>query len=73
VKTYVLVKDKLYKQGATSNVLMKCVSREDDNDILDDIHKEICDNHASSQTIMSKACRAVLYLPTTLVDVEKLV
>jgi hypothetical protein len=54
-KSYVLVGDKLYRQGATSGVLMKCVPREEGKDILEKIHKGIYDNHASSRTLVSKA------------------
>jgi hypothetical protein len=54
-KSYVLVGDKLYKWGATSGVLMKCVPREEGKDILEKIHKGICGNHASSRTLVSEA------------------
>jgi hypothetical protein len=54
-KSYVLVGDKLYRRGATSGVLMKCVPREEGKDILEEIHKGVCDNHASSRTLVSKA------------------
>jgi ribonuclease HI len=40
-KSYVLVGDKLYRRGATSGVLMKCVPREEGKDILEEIHKGI--------------------------------
>jgi hypothetical protein len=54
-KSYVLVGDKLYKRGASSGVLMKCVPRKEGKDILEEIHKGVCDNHASSRTLVSKA------------------
>jgi hypothetical protein len=54
-KSYVLIGDKLYRQGTTSGVLMKCVSREEGKDILEEIHKGVCGNHASSRTLVSKA------------------
>jgi hypothetical protein len=54
-KTYVLVGDKLYRQGATSGVLMKCIPRVESKEILEEIHKGICGNHASSRTLVSKA------------------
>jgi hypothetical protein len=41
-KSYVLVGDKLYRRGATSGVLMKCVPREEGKDILEEIHKGVC-------------------------------
>ena len=56
-KNYVLVGDKLYRRGATSQVLMKCVSREEGKDILEEIHKGICGNHASSRTLVGKVFR----------------
>jgi hypothetical protein len=54
-KSYVLVGDKLYLRGATSGVLMKCVPREKGKDILEEIHKGVCGNHASSRMLVSKA------------------
>jgi hypothetical protein len=54
-KYYVLVGDKLYRRGASSGVLMKCVPREEGKGILKEIHKGVCGNHASSRTLVSKA------------------
>jgi hypothetical protein len=45
-KSYILVEDKLYRRGATSRLLMKCVPREEGKDILEEIHKGVCGNHA---------------------------
>jgi hypothetical protein len=56
-KSYVLVGDKLYKRGASSGVLMKCVPRQESKDILEETHKGVCGNHASSRTLVSKAFR----------------
>ena len=52
---------------------MKCVSREEGKDILEEIHKGICGNHASSRTLVGKAFRRAFYWPTALADVEELV
>jgi ribonuclease HI/dsDNA-binding SOS-regulon protein len=60
-KSYVLVGDKLYRRGATSRVLMKCVPREEGEDILEEIHKGVCGNHTSSGTLVSKAFRRAFY------------
>jgi hypothetical protein len=60
-KSYVLVGDKLYRQGATSGVLME------------EIHKGVCGNHASSPTLVNKAFRRAFYWPTALGDAEELV
>jgi ribonuclease HI len=72
-KSYVLVGDKLYRRGATSGVLMKCVPREESKDILEEIHKGVCGNHASSRTLVSKAFQRAFYWPTALGDAEELV
>jgi hypothetical protein len=56
-KSYVLVGDKLYRRGASSGVLMKCVPREQGKGISEEIHKGVCGNHASSRTLVSKAFR----------------
>jgi hypothetical protein len=65
-KFYVLVRDKLYKWGAISGVLMNCVRREEGKDILEEIHKGICGNHASSRTLVIKAFRRAFYSLTAL-------
>jgi ribonuclease HI len=72
-KSYVLVGDKLYRRGASSGVLMKCVPREEGKGILEEIHKGVCDNHASSHTLVSKAFRRAFYWPTALGDAEELI
>jgi hypothetical protein len=60
-KSYVLIGDKLYKQGASSGVLMKCVPRKEGKDISEEIHKGVCGNHASSRTLVSKAFQLAFY------------
>jgi hypothetical protein len=72
-KSYVLVGDKLYRRGTSSGVLMKCVPREESKGILEEIHKGVCGNHASSRTLVSKAFRRAFYSPTALGDAEELV
>jgi hypothetical protein len=61
-KSYVLV-----------GVFMKCVPRQEGKDILEEIHKGVCGNHASSRTLVSKAFRRAFYWPTALGDAEELV
>jgi hypothetical protein len=72
-KSYVLVGDKLYRRGASSGVLMKCVPREEGKGIFEEIHKGICGNCASSCTLVSKALRRAFYWPTALGDAEEFV
>jgi hypothetical protein len=40
---------------------------------LEEIHKGVCGNHASSRTLVSKAFRRAFYWPTALGDAEELV
>jgi hypothetical protein len=72
-KSYILVGDKLYRRGASFGVLMKCVPREEGKRILEEIHKGVCGNHASSRTLVSKAFRRAFYWLTALADAEELV
>jgi hypothetical protein len=72
-KSYVLVGDKLYRRGASSGVIMKCIPRQEGKDILEEIHKGICGNHASSRTLVSKAFRWAFYWPIALGNAEELI
>jgi ribonuclease HI len=72
-KSYVLVGNKLYRQGASSGVLMKCVPREEGKGVLEEIHKGVCGNHTSSRTLVSKAFRRAFYWPTALGDAKEFV
>jgi hypothetical protein len=54
-KGFVLVADRLYRCGARSGVLMKCVTTEEAQDILREIHEGVCGNHAASRTLVGKA------------------
>ena len=72
-KNYVLVGDRLYRQGASSSVLLKCITPEEGQKILEEIHFGCCGNHAASRTLVGKAFRSKYYWPTTLKDVEELV
>jgi hypothetical protein len=51
---------------------MKCVPREEGKDILQEIHKGVCGNHAFSRTLVSKAFRRAFYWLTALGDAEEL-
>jgi hypothetical protein len=57
-KDFVLVNSKLFRRGARSGMLMKCVTKEDGYDILREIHEGICGNHAASRMLVGKAYKA---------------
>jgi hypothetical protein len=71
-KEYVLDGANLYKRGSASGLLMKCVSMEEGKEILQEIHKGVCGNHAASCTLVSKAFQSGFYWPTALADAEAL-
>jgi hypothetical protein len=52
---------------------MKCVTKKDGYDILREIHKGVCGNHATSRTLVGKAFRADFWWPTAVTDAEDLV
>jgi len=54
-KHYVLVEGKLYRKNANKELLQKCVSMEEGEKILKEIHVGTCSNHATSRTLVGKA------------------
>jgi hypothetical protein len=52
---------------------MKCVRMEEGREILQEIHKGMCGNHAATHTLVSKAFRSGFYWSTALTDAEALV
>ena len=69
---FVLVGDNLYKRSA-SGILMKCVTLEEDKDILREIHEGVCGNHTVSRTLVGKAYRSGFFWPTAVSDAEDIV
>jgi len=45
----------LYYKNAKGELLQKCVSIEEGEKILKEIHASTCDNHAASRTLVGKA------------------
>jgi hypothetical protein len=67
-KNYVLIGDKLYRRATSSGVLLKCITREEGKEILEEIHLGCCGNHAATRTLVGKTFRTGFYWPTTLKD-----
>ena len=53
--------------------MMKCITQEDGEHLLDQIHSSSCGNHVASRMLVGKAFRAGFYWPSTVADAEKLV
>ena len=60
-KNYVLIDDKLYKRGAGSRILMKCITAQEGKEILHEAHEGTCRNHAASRTLVGKVFRSGFY------------
>ena len=54
-KHYILVEGKLYRKNAKGELLQKCVSVEEGEKILKEIHASTCDNHTAFRTLVDKA------------------
>ena len=72
-KNYVVIDNELYRRGASSDVLMRCVEQTEGIDILKKIHSGICGNHAASRTLVGKVFRSGYYWPSVKQDAEELV
>jgi hypothetical protein len=63
-KQYHLVDGILFRWG-TNGMMMKCISREEDIQLLRDIHSGICGSHSSWCSMIGKAFRHGFYRATT--------
>ena len=66
-KAYTIMNKELYKRSVTS-VLQRCISSEQGQEILLDIHQGECGHHASSRALVSKEFRHGFYWPSALVE-----
>ena len=58
---------------SVSGVFQRCVSPEEGQEILREIHEGDCGHHASSKSLVAKAFRPGFYWLTAHADVEDLV
>ncbi|XP_073355655.1 uncharacterized protein [Aegilops tauschii subsp. strangulata] len=61
-KPFMVIGGHLYRESVTS-VAQRCISPEEGRLILNEIHSRTYGHHASSWTIVAKACRARFYWP----------
>jgi hypothetical protein len=71
-KAFIVVQGKLYKKSITG-VLQRCVTPQEGQDILKDIHAGVCGHHASSRAIAAKAFCAGFYWLTAIEDAKDIV
>jgi hypothetical protein len=71
-KAFVVLQGKLYKRSITG-VLQRCVTPQEGQEILRDIHTGVCGHHASIRSIAAKAFRAGFYWLTAIEDAKDIV
>jgi hypothetical protein len=71
-KAFVMLQGKLYKKSI-SGVLQRCVTPQEGQEILKDIHAGVCRHHASSRAITAKAFRAGFYWLIAIEDAKDIV
>jgi hypothetical protein len=54
-------------------MMMKCISREEGIELLQDIHGRVCGSHSSYRTIVNKTFWHGFYWPTTKYDAIEVV
>jgi hypothetical protein len=59
-KAFIVLQGKLYKKSII-DVLQRCVTPQEGQEILKDIHAGVCGHHASSRAIAAKTFRAGFY------------
>jgi hypothetical protein len=71
-RMYHLIDGVLFRQGA-SGMMMKCISREEGKELLEDIHRGVCGSHSSWCSIIGKAFRHGFYWPTVKDDAMEVI
>jgi hypothetical protein len=71
-KRYTLVEGDLYRYGV-NDVIMWCITREEDSESIAEVHGGECGNHVSSRTLVDKAFWHRFYWPTALQDIIEMV
>jgi hypothetical protein len=71
-KAFVVLQGKLYKKSITG-VLQRCVTPQEGQEILKEIHAGVCGHHASNRAIAAKAFRAGIYWLTAIEDAKDIV
>jgi hypothetical protein len=60
-KRYTLVEGDIYRHGA-NDILLQCITQEDDYELLVEIHGGECGNYTSSHTLVDKSLWAWILL-----------
>jgi hypothetical protein len=69
---YHLIDRVLYKQGV-NGMMMKCISKDEDIQLLREIHSGVCGVHSSWRSIVEKAFKHGFYWPTAKDDAMEII
>jgi hypothetical protein len=68
----VLVDGKLMQKNAREELLQKCITQEEGEKLLLEIHVGSCGNHSASRNLVDKAFRARFYWPSAAADAKSI-
>jgi hypothetical protein len=71
-RMYHLIDGVLYRQGA-NGMMMRCISKKEGSQLLQNIHSGVCEAHSSGRSIVGKAFRHIFYWTTAEDDVMEIV
>jgi hypothetical protein len=71
-KAFIVLQGKLYKKSITG-ILQRCITPQEGQDIVKDIHVGVCGHHASSRAIAAKAFCVGFYWLTAIEDTKEIV
>jgi hypothetical protein len=72
VKAFVIIDGELYKRGA-AGILMRCIPRDQDRELLQEIHAGTYGHHVGLRTLVEKAFRQGSYWSTAVADLKDIV
>lgn len=68
---YLIINNKLYKRGFSLPYL-RCLTPDEANYVLREIHEGVCGNHSGTRSLAHKALRQGYYWPTLQADAKKI-
>jgi ribonuclease HI len=71
-RPYVIIEGELYKHGVCSP-LLKCLSRDEGEELMKEIHAGLCGSHIGSRPLLGKVFRQGFYWPKAASDAADLV
>jgi hypothetical protein len=71
-KAYHVIEEELYKTTITGP-LLRCLSKEEGNDLLNQVHTGVCGGHIGATALAAKVFRQGFYCPSIIDDIVKLV